>query len=422
MTNHFPLRPGVVLRHCRQDRFKKSALSIQFLRPMCAWEAALNALLPAVLLRGSAAHPDLRTITWRLDELYGASVSTMVRRIGNVQTVGFYCSFMEDRYAFEGDQVLVPMLSFLRELLLEPVLRDGCFLQEYVDSEKKNLISTIESELNDKRAYAAGQMLRHMCQGDSFSIPRLGKVKEVEAITNDALFAHYLQILKTSPIEIFYVGSAASDTVIQALTPLVSCLADCPSDIPAQNLFIPSQKEQELFETMDVSQAKLCMGFHCGIGYDHPDYAAMQVFNTLYGAGMTSKLFVNVRERLSLCYYANSSYYGAKGIMTVSCGIDEENESLAKQEILAQLEACQSGQITQEELSAAKSTLLSSLRSIPDSPGSLEGFYATASIGGIRFSIDEYMAAISRVSAQDVQRAAQQIKLHTTYCLKGVSK
>ena len=208
MTQVFEISPGVTLRCFPDRRFKQGCLSIQMVRPMAAEEAALNALLPAVLLRGTEKHPDLRSITWKLDDLYGASVGTLVRRVGDYQTTGLFCGFMEDRYALPGDRVLEPMVAFLRELLLESKMEDGGFDRSFVESEKRNLISTIESELNDKRAYAMGRMLRQMCRNDSYGIPRLGETRDVAAIDHKMLYDHYRKILRESPIHLFYVGSA----------------------------------------------------------------------------------------------------------------------------------------------------------------------------------------------------------------------
>ena len=154
MIETIQILPGVTLRCCRDTRFKQGCLSFQLVRQMKPEEAHLNALLSAVLLRATKKHPDLRSITQHLDELYGASVSTLVRRVGDYQTVGFYCGFMDDRFALPGERVLEGMTAFLEELLLDSPLEDGGFLPAIVESEKKNLIATIESELNDKRAYA----------------------------------------------------------------------------------------------------------------------------------------------------------------------------------------------------------------------------------------------------------------------------
>ena len=154
------LLPGVTLRACRDDRFKQGCLSFQLVRPMAKEESAKNVLIPSVLLRGTKRCPDLRAITENLDELYGASVSPLVRRVGDYQTTGLYCGFMDDRFALPGDRVLAPMLRFLEEILLDFPREGEGFLPAFVEGEKKNLISTIESERNDKRTYAMGKLLK----------------------------------------------------------------------------------------------------------------------------------------------------------------------------------------------------------------------------------------------------------------------
>jgi len=422
MIQTIQLTPGVVLLHYPDSRFKRGAVSLQLVRPMCIEESAKNALLPAVLLRGTDKCRDLQAITNRLDDLYGASVSTLVRRIGDCQTVGLYLSFIDDRFAMHGDKILEPMIQFLQETLLDPLLENGVFSRDFVDSEKRNLISTIESELNDKRSYAAARLLRQLCQGDSFAVPRLGTTETVEAITPENLFAHYQKILRTSPVQICYVGSAAPEEVSRLLMPLARELAREPIQLPKQTILIPNVSGSEVVEEMAVQQSKLCMGFTCGITNRDPDYAAMQVFNCIYGAGMTSKLFLNVRERLSLCYYVGSAYYGTKGIVTVSSGIDAQHYETARAEILEQLRQCALGSITREELDAAKSALVSSLRSVPDATGTLEGFYGTSSLSESPWDLPDHIARIEAVTAEDVARVAAKIQLHTVFLLKGVAE
>lgn len=420
MTQIFELSPGVTLRCFPDRRFKQGCLSIQMVRPMCAEEASLNALLPAVLLRGTEKHPDLRSITWRLDDLYGASAGTLVRRVGDYQTTGLFCGFMEDRYALPGDQVLEPVVEFLRELLLESRVEEGGFCRNFVESEKRNLISTIESELNDKRAYAMGRMLRQMCKADSYGVPRLGTVEDVAAIDHRMLYDHYRRILRESPIHLFYVGSAPGEAVAELVKGLLEGIDRNYVNLPCQTPYHDAPGD-DLVEEMDVTQGKLCMGFVTPVTNRDEDYVAMQLMNTIFGAGMTSKLFVNVREKLSLCYGVGSGYYGSKGIITVSAGIDFDKERLTRDEIMRQLEACQKGNITVEELTAAKEALLSSLRSTHDAPGSIEGYYATSALSGMNMTPAEYMEKIHGTTLEQVVAAANQVKLHTTYFLKGVT-
>lgn len=415
------LYPGVILRCCRIDRFKQAALSIQFLQPMAAQTAAMNALLPAVLLRGSREHPDMRSITRRLDELYGASVSALVRRIGDCQTTGFFSAFLEDRFAMEGEKLLGDTADFLQELLLRPLTEKGVFCESFVESEKKNLIATIESELNDKRVYASSRLLKLMCKGDSFGLPRLGETEQVAKITAKSLYAHYEDLIRHSPAEVFYVGSAPAETVAALLRKFFAGLAGERRAVPAQTPLQPAEA-QEVTETMEVAQAKLCMGFVTPVTNRSEDFAAMQVMNALFGAGQTSKLFMNIREKMSLCYFVGSGYYGTKGILTVSAGIDADKAELTKTEVLAQLESCRSGDFTAEELKAAKEGILSGLRGVHDTPGAIENYYSTSAIAGTGLTPERYMEQVEAVTAQKVAEMAQKLTLHTVYLLEGAGK
>jgi len=418
MLKTVPLLPGVTLRCFTDNRFRQGCLSVQFLRPMCREEAALNALLPAVLLRGTEKAPDLRDITLRLDELYGASVGSLVRRVGDCQTTGLHCSFIDDRFAFAGDRVLEPMIGFLRELLYAPLLEEGAFCREYVEGEKVNLIAAIESQLNNKQAYANGLMLKAMCREDSFGVPRLGEPEQVEAITPQTLYAHYRQVLEESPVELFYVGAADAEQVAALLKPMFA-LSGERKPRPVQLPFRDSGKS-DFTRTMDVSQGKLSMGFVTPVTLRDPRFAAMQLCNTILGSGVTSKLFMQVREKLSLCYDISSSYHGSKGILVVAAGIDPENEAKVRELVMEQLKACAEGSITQEELIAAKQAVLSSLRGVHDSPGAIEGYYATAALSGMGMLPGEYAAAVEAVTAEEVMEAAATVALHTVCFLKGV--
>ena len=420
MIETIQLLPGITLRCFRDTRFKQGCLSVQFLRQMTAEEAAYNALLPSVLLRGTKRHPNLRSITHRLDELYGATFGTLVRRVGDYQTTGIYCGFMDDRFALDGDKVLAPMMEFLEQILLDSPLEDGGFLPSFVESEKKNLIATIESQLNDKRVYASGRLLKIMCANDTFGLPRLGEASQVAAIDARGLRSHYEKVLRESPVQLFYVGSAESAYVAELLKAIFEKLDRAPISLPAQTGFHPCQGRDEV-EVMAVSQGKLCMGFTTSITNRDKEFPAMQLMNTILGAGMTSKLFMNVREKLSLCYNVGSSYYGSKGIMTVSAGIDFDKEIQTREEILRQVDACKEGRISDEELNAAKEAVLSSLRATHDAPGSIEGYYATAALSGLGLSPAAYMEAIRNVTLEDVVAAANTLNLHTTYFLKGAN-
>lgn len=419
MIQTIPILPGVELQTFPDKRFKQGCLSIQLIRPMCENEAAMNALIPSVLLRGTKKHPDLRSVTMVMDDLYGAAIGPLVRRVGDYQTTGLYCGFMDPRFALPGDRVLEPVMDFLRELLLESLTSDGGFLPEFVESEKKNLISTIESERNDKQVYAMSRMLRSMCQGDSFGLPRLGEREQVAAIDPVTLYRHYQKILRESFIRIFYVGSADPRQIAELVKPIFDFPDRAPMTLPTQS-GLRCGPGGDITETMEVTQGKLCMGFTTPITNRNDDFAATQLLNVVLGGGMTSKLFMNIREKLSLCYDISSGYHGSKGIIAVAAGIDFDKEELVTNKIAEELTACREAKISDEELTSAKEALCSSLRSTHDSPGAIESYYANGALSGLTMTPAEYMDKVLSVTREDVAAAAKTLQLHTVYFLKGV--
>lgn len=416
MIQTFSLWPGVTLRCVQDGRFKQGCLSVQLVRPMAESEAAMNALLPAVLLRGTRQHPSLRAITLALDDLYGAAVSPLVRRVGDYQTTGLYCGFMDERFALPGDKVLEPMADFLRELLFCSPVEQGGFLSRYVDSEKKNLISSIECDRNDKQVYAMSRLLKNMCAADSFGVPRLGEPEQVAAITAQGLWEHYQRILRESRVEFFYVGSRAPEQVAQMLLKQIPFEGRTPVELPPQSGFHDCPGSH-VTEAMDVTQGKLCLGFTTPVTLQSQDCTAMQLLNQVYGGGMTSKLFLNVREKQSLCYSISSGYYGAKGILTVAAGIDSASREQTQQEILRQLEDCAAGEITAQELGDAQQAMRSALQALHDSPGAIENYYATAALSGRNLTPAQYLQQVNRVEVADLVRMAQSVKLHSSFFL-----
>ncbi len=414
------LQPGITLRCCTDTRFKMNCLSLQIIRPLCRQEASMNALLSAVLLRGTEKHPNIKSITEHLDDLYGATVGSLVRSVGDYQTTGFYCGFTEDRFALAGDKILAPTVEFVRELLLEPRLEQGGFPESFVEGEKRNLLSAIEARKNDKRVYAGSQLMKYMCACDPSGIPRLGEREQVLEITPQGLYAHYRKILERSRIELFYVGAQPMEEVEKLVRPVFQGLPRAYVSLPPQTPFQDGGDTRNV-ETMDVTQAKLQMGFIGPTTVNTGDFVPMQVLNMVLGGGMTSKLFMNIRERDSLCYDIGSSYLGGKGILTVGAGMDCAMAETVEEKVLQELENCKHGNITQEELVSARQALLSSLRSIPDSPSSIENYYATSALSGLALTAEQYMEKVQQVTVEQVAEMARKLRLHSVYILKGVA-
>ncbi len=418
MQQTLTLFPGVTLRCRKATRFKQGALSLQFLRPMCREEAALNALIPSVLLRGCRDYPDLQRITLRLDDLYGASIGTLVRRIGDYHATGFYCGFIEDRFALRGDAILAPLLELVGKLLLDPCTENGAFLPNFVESEKVNLISTIDSQRSDKRAYASNKLLETMCQGDSFAVPRLGTVEAVRAITPEGAFAHYRKVLEESPVEIYYVGSMEPGQVADLLRPLFAELPRRIRPLPAQTPLVPAP-ECRTEERMDVAQGRLCLGYLTHVNQYDPRFAAMQLAGCIFGGGMTNRIFNRIREELSLCYEISSSYYGSKGVLTVAAGIDFDKQAAVEQELDTILAQLQAGAATATELDSARQYLLSGLRSVYDSPGAMENYFSTCAILGLDRTPESHAKALEAVTLADLTEAFGSIRKHSSFFLRG---
>ena len=410
------LADGVYLTYLPARKFKTSLLSAQFVTPLQQETASAYALLPAILRRGTVRYPDLGALSARLDRLYGASVDYTVRKQGENQCVGFVASFIDDSYIPGGEQLLEPVAELLGELLCDPVTERGRFVTAYFEGEKTNLIDAIRSQVNDKREYAYARLLREMCDGEPYGISRLGDEAGAEKLQMPKLHALYGELLATARLELFYCGSAECHRVEEALLTAFSSLTRGPQTEPEppRRFAAPSQPRL-VTEEMDVTQGKLSMGFRC----DTDDEPAMILANLMFGGSSNSKLFLNVREKLSLCYYASSTYVRSKGILTVSSGIETADYDRAEAEILRQLEEIRQGLWEDWELTAARESLLSALQALGDSQGALENYYLGLAATGRRETPEEMAALLRQVTPERIRAAAQSVQLDTIYFLKG---
>lgn len=410
------LADGVYLTYLPARKFKTSLLSAQFVTPIRQETAAAYALLPAVLRRGTVTYPDMGSLSARLDKLYGARIDYTVRKKGENQCVGFVASLIDDSFAPGGEKLLEPVADLLGELVCDPATERGRFVPAYFESEKTNLIDAIRSLINDKRDYADSRLLREMCADEPYGIPRLGDEKSAEKLQLQKLHAQYGQLIATSQLELFYSGSAGRERVERALLSAFSTLPrDNIRDVAAARTHPAREAVHTVTEALDVTQGKLGMGFSCGSS----DTAALLMGNTLFGGSSNSKLFLNVREKLSLCYYASSLYHRQKGMITVSSGIEFENYQKAYDEILAQLTAVQNGDLEDWELEGARSTLLNAYASMEDSQGKLENFYLGQAATGQEDTPELLAEQVRHVTAERIFDAMQTVSLDTVYFLKG---
>ena len=414
------IMPGVWLTAIKTNKFKTSCMSINLLTQLERETASMNAVIPYVLRRGTSMHPDMESIAEELDSMYGACVEPVVRRIGEIQCIGFYSSFADDKYIPDGTSVAEKLAGLLGEILLSPNTKGGLFLPKYVESEKDKLLELIRSRINEKLGYSVQRLLEQMCCYEDFAVPKFGTEDTAENIYYQKLTKHYRNLISTCPVEIFYCGSMDNEKIADILRDALCGMPrgeinyDIGTDIRMNAV---EDKVREFGDSMSVTQGKLVIGYRLGECMEDPDLAAIYAFNAVYGGCVTSKLFMNVREKLSLAYFASSVTDTHKGIMMVYSGIDFDKLDDAKSEIFAQLEDVKNGVVTEDELNAAKSSVSSSLRACMDSQGELEGFYLANALDGLEFDPMELAELVDGVSLDDVVAIANSVQCDAVYFL-----
>ncbi len=416
------LYPGVWLRAVHTNKFKSSYLSLTLLCPLDRETASANALIPSVLRRGTGKHPDMESLSAALDELYGGAVEPVVRKKGETQCVGFVAGFLDDAYALEGEAILEPAAALLGELLLSPCTENGVFRADYVEGERQNLVNRIRGEINDKRTYAVHRLTQEMCGEEAFGVDKLGDEAHARAVTPAALWARYQDLLRTAAVELYYCGSAEPDRVERALKAALSALpVNGDRTVPDCDVRLTAPPEPRLVEeAMDVTQGKLSLGFRTGgLTCWEEEYPALALCNAIFGGSTLSKLFLNVREKLSLCYYASSALEKLKGVMLVSSGIEFDKFQTAKDEIMAQLEAVRNGEIEPWELEGARRTMVSACLSTLDDQARQEEFWLGQAAAGLDETPEELARQYEAVTMDQVSAAARKLELDTVYFLKG---
>lgn len=412
--------PGVWLTALHTDKFKTGCLSVTLLTQLTREHAAMNAVLPFVLRRGSTALPGLEAVAEELDSLYGATITPVVRKLGEIQCVGFYSTFADDRAA--GAPILPRLAGDVSGLLLAPNTRGGLLRQDYVRGEKEKLLDKIRGRINDKRSYATQRLTELMCCYEDYCVPRLGDEDVAESIHYQKLTRHYHELLAASPVEIFYCGSLPAAEVARTLTDALAAMprGEIDYDIGTDIRMNAVEEDVRCFtEEMAVTQGKLAIGYRLGACMEDPDIAALRAFNALFGGCVTSKLFLNVREKRSLCYYASSRLDLMKGLLLVSSGIEVENYDETLAEINRQLDAMRAGDFTDDDLEAAKKCLASDLRAIMDTPAALEGYWLSQNLQGLDFDPMELAALTESVTRGDVVEIAGSVVCDSVYFLKG---
>ncbi len=417
-TTSHTLKNGISVHFINDTKFKTTTLSVNFTRPLSKNEVTLNALLPAVLRRGCKSYPETRRLNIYLDELYDAVCEYTISKKGDAQVVSFIFKTIANRFAPEL-KPFEKLTALAGEILLNPLAQDGSFNREYTLREKENLKQLIESVVNDKREYAKKRLIESMYEGEAYGIFEYGYTSDLDGINEKSLYKHYTEFIHTSPIDIIVTGPCNENEVIINLENIFGKLDISPLSYPEITSGNGKTDINYVTDEEPVTQGKLTIGFRTPVTIKSDGYYGALVMNNLFGGATHSKLFMNVREKLSLAYYAGSGYNSFKGLIVVSCGIEFDKYEITLREVLNQLDEIKNGNITDEELEYSKLSLANTYRSSADSAGALDGLCLSQILSGKTMSTDEIIKNINAVTKEEVANAAALLTADTVYFLKG---
>lgn len=415
---------GMQLCIIPKTTFKTEYLLLTFRVPLSIDTAASYALLPSVLARGSVQYPTMQDFSLQLDTLYNAGIACSGAKLGESYLVTFQIRCLEQQCVPENENLLEQTIAVLCDLLFHPLLSEThAFLSSYVEQEKKNLIDSIRAEMNHKAGYAIKRLEREMCRGEKYSISARGTPQTVAAVTPEQLYGVYCDMLAYAPLDCFYVGKQSMHEVKALLSPLCSALEKHrKSPLYQTETEVIRQAAHDVRyveEAQAVKQSRLCIGYRSASVLGDGDFYKFALFNELLGGSASSKLFLDVREARGLCYDCASFPEANKGLLYISCGIYANDLEEAKAAIDAQLEAIRQGDITENEFSVAKKSLISGYREIEDSASALAAWYANRLFSGITTSPAETAAQVETCTREDVIACAERVTEDTVYFMRG---
>ncbi len=426
------LSPTLSLRLCQTEKFKTEMLSLSAVLPIVGQKPYMTSLLLAVLLRGTESYPDISAINRRLDYLFGTELSVRNFYRGDAQVFGLCANILGKEYlpddTAERETLLCEVVKIMREVFFSPVLdENGLLLSHYVESEKQLQRDAIRAKKNHPQSYAMDACRRLMFDSEPCGIPLYGTEEEVMAVTPEELTAYWKELYQNLSLHAFYVGASDTDSVIDALTKGLGTEEIKIETIEKNNPSIPltdvasiphREGEQRVYEDLPVHQSALVIGLRTPAAVQDEDFFAVTLYNELLGSSSpVSKLFINVREKLGLCYSCFSTFNAYKAALTICCSLEDDRREEAEAEIRRQLAALAAGDITDAEWQAAQKSMENAYRQLSDSPSAMEVYYLGRALAGVAVSPEEGSARIAALSREDVIRVANKVTIDTVFVL-----
>lgn len=407
---------GVNFTAVADSRFKTMNICATALVPLCKDTVSAYALLTQVLSRSCAQYPDFTALSRKLSSLYGASLTAGVRKLGESLALTFSVSGIDDSFALTKESISEELSKLLCNVIFEPFFTDGAFDTNEVEQERRQLIDAVDSEVNDKRAYVNTRLMEIMCADEPYGIRRCGTVQSIRGVTGEDLVTAWKNMLTSATFEIFYVGQSSADT---ARNVFAEKFASVDRDLfELSTIVVPrAASVVEHTERMDVAQSKLMLGFRSEVAGEDKGITAVRLMCAILGGSANSKLFKNVREKHSLCYYCVSRFHRAKGIMTIESGVESANIDKAKKAIQAELESIRQGNVTEDEIHFAKLSVINDFISLYDTIGGIREWYLSQlGYSNIR-SLEESIADFESITKDEIVAAANMMSLDTVYVL-----
>lgn len=416
MLKVIPINKNITLNYIPMKKLKTTSLGMYIHRDLNREDASKNAILPHVLKKGNAIAKNQTEVAHFLGNLYGADFSAGISKKGDDHILCFDFSVISDKYAPNGEKLAKAIVKFMIATVFAPLDK---FDETVFEQERKNSISKIENIINDKRVYANYRCQEEMTKKDKFSIARLGYKEDFEKLTAEELYGYYTKIRTSSKIDIYVCGDCDIEDIAEEIKSEIKDYTFSDAKMPQSEILKKDTPVNNIKERKNVTQGKLSMGFLTNTKPNDEDFFALVVANAIFGGGAQSKLFNNVREKLSLAYYAGSFIDKCKGIMMVNAGIEFVNFDKAYQEIMAQLDEMKKGNITELEFESSKGFLINSLNSHYDDQRAMISFFLSEKISNTSMDIDECIEKIKAVTKEDVVSYMSKVKLDTVYFLTG---
>lgn len=399
------------------EKYKTNTFVLRLKSPLCEETVTERALLPYVLQSATETHPSVIRIRQYLEELYGSSLAVDVSKKGEDHVISIYIDIANETYLQEAPPLFEKALAMLADILLRPATEGNGFLQTVVESEKRALVQRIESTFDDKMRYANERLVEEMCKVEPYRLSANGQKERVSKITNETLYQYYKKVLDEDEMDLYIIGD-----IEEGAFDLVKRYFSVSEREPKERnvlLHKKNEEEQEVVEKQELKQSKLNIGYRTYITYRDEDYFALQLFNGLFGGFSHSKLFVNVREKNSLAYYAASRYESHKGLLFVMSGIEGKNYEKAVTIIKEQMIAMQNGDFTDEEIVQTKSVIKNQVLETIDTPRGLVELLYHGVIANYDRPVEEWLTEIERVTKDEIVKVAHNIQLDTIYFLHG---